>query len=41
MSLKDIESGEIIAEAWTPYMQAYADGLLDGLDGTIGSRVPK
>ena len=41
MSLKDIETDEVLAEGFTPFIQGYADGLLDALDGTIGSRVPK
>ena len=28
-------------ESTTPFIQGYADGLLDGLDGTVGNRVPK
>ena len=41
LSLVDIETKEVLAEGFTPFIQGYADGLLDALDGTIGSRVPK
>ena len=41
LSLVDIETNETLAEGFTPFIQGYADGLLDALDGTIGSRVPK
>ena len=40
LSLVDIETNEILAEGFTPFIQGYADGLLDALDGTIGKRVP-
>lgn len=41
LSLVDIETNGTIAEGFTPFIQGYADGLLDALDGSIGERVPK
>jgi hypothetical protein len=41
MSLVDIATRETLAEGHTIHMQGYLDGLLDGLEGTIGNRVPK
>ena len=41
LSLVEIETKEVLAEGFTPFIQGYADGLLDALDGTIGSRVQK
>ena len=41
MSLVGIETKKTLAEGFTPFIQGYADGLLDGLDGTVGNRVPK
>ena len=41
MSLVDIETNETFVEGFTPFIQGYADGLLDAIDGTIGSSVPK
>ena len=37
LSLVDMDTKEVLAEGFTPFIQGYADGLLDALDGTIGS----
>lgn len=41
LRLVEIETNEVLVEGYTPQIQGYCDGLLDALDDTIGSRVPK
>ena len=42
LSLVDIETKEtLIEDAWTPALQGYIDGFLDGEEGELGKRITK
>ena len=41
LQLVNSETKEILAEGFTPHVQGYIDGPIDGLENTIGERAPK
>ena len=41
ISLKDVETGEVLLEGAKITVESYLDGYFDGLEQTLGIRVPK
>ena len=41
ISLKDTETGEVLLEGTKITVESYLDGYFDGLEQTLGTRVPK
>ena len=40
ISLKDTETGEVLLEGTKITVESYLDGYFDGLEQTLGNRIP-
>ena len=41
ISVKDVQTGEVLCEGSKIVMESYLDGYFDGIEDNLGSRLPK